>query len=89
MFRRSELIYRITNIITIQKPPNLRIVITAGYIVESNLNIVVVTTVSVWVYCGDRYIRAVGDDSALTPCIVGVACNGVGIFIGNSNYVAL
>ena len=88
MFCRTILIYCIFRIIAIQPPTDLRIVITAGYIVESNLGIVVVATITEGVDCSNTN-RSRIVDSAYTPSIVGVACNDRAGVVGDSDDVAL
>ena len=76
-------------VITIQKPPDFRVVIAAGYIVETNLTIIVVTTISERVNGGDGAAGGIRCHCADAPGVVGVSCDGSRILVYNSHYVAL
>ena len=73
--------------IPIDKPTDLGIVVSALQIIQPDLFVVVVSTISEGVDGCDtnRILR----NSTYTPRIVGVSCNGLCILINNSDYVAL
>ena len=75
--------------ICINKPSGIGIIIPTLEIIQPNLFIVVVTTITEGVNGCDLAIRRVKFDFRYTPSIVGVSCNSFGILINDSDYVAL
>ena len=75
--------------IFVDKSVNGNIIISTLQIVEPNLFVVVITTVSEGVGCCDCTIRGINLNLWYTPRIVRVSCNGLSVLINDSNYVAL
>ena len=69
------------------EPTNLRIIITAGYIVESRLAVVIVASVPQRVRLSQGGIT--GYLSYVTPSVVVIVCNYISVFIGYCDYIVL
>ena len=72
-------------IVCINPPTNLRIIITAGYIIESCLRIVVVTTVAKWVLLR----QGAGGGQDLAVGVIGVGGNRIAAGVYQSHDIAL
>ena len=75
-------------IIRIYPPTNLRIVITAGYIVEPCLGVVVIAAVAQGVEVANRRVAAVVH-RAVAPCIIVVGCSEFAARIEDGGHIAL
>ena len=73
----------------VDKPTNTRIIISTLEIIQPNLFIVVVTTISEGVDCCNLASRRIKLDFRYAPSIVGVSCDSPSILINDSNYIAL
>ena len=72
-------------IIRINPPTDLRIVITAGYIIESSLGVVVIASVPQGVDAG----QIAGGGEELAPGVVGVGGDGGSAGVEDAGYIAL
>ena len=77
------------NIIRIDKSTNARIIVPTLEIIQSNLFIVVVTTVTEGVNICNLAIRCIQRNGRNTPSVVRISCNSLSILVNDSNYVAL
>ena len=75
--------------ICIDESTNNRIIIPTLQIIQPNLYIVVVTTVSEGVDICNSRIGGTGLDRRNTPCIVGIFGNSLSILVNNSNDITL
>ena len=89
MFCRTILIYCIFRIITIQKPTDLRIIITALEIVQSRILIIVVPTVAEGVDGGDVDGGDVHRNGGDAPRVVAIARDDLAVRIGDGDDVTL
>ena len=73
--------------VSINKPTNTRIIISALEIVQPNFLVVVVRTISEGVDICDanRILR----NSTYAPSIIGISCNGFCVLVNDSDYVTL
>ena len=76
-------------IIAINKPTNLRVVVSALQVVELGFGIVIITSISERVNSSNIYAAGIADYRTLSPCVVGVSCDGLARIVGYRYYITL